>query len=55
MVKGYTDEIKAYGSIKNNIKKVLLKFDQTENLIVCYEASSCGYTIYRQEAVNLIK
>ncbi|MTI62248.1 MAG: IS110 family transposase [Firmicutes bacterium] len=48
--KGYTGNIKVYGSIKNDIKllmKVLLKFNQVENLIVCYEASSCGYTIYR--------
>src|SRR5690554_6937056 len=49
-VKGFTADIKVYGSIQNNIKqlmKILLKFDKKENLLVCYEASSCGYTIYR--------
>ncbi len=49
-VKGYADEIKIYVSIKYNIttlKKVLFIFDQVDNLKVCYEASSCGYTIYR--------
>lgn len=49
-VKGFTGDIKIYGSVKNNLKqlkKVLLKFDKAENLLVCYEASSCGYTIYR--------
>jgi len=43
---GYKGDIQVYGSIINNIKtliKVLLKFNQPENLKVCY----CGYTIYR--------
>jgi len=44
-------EPRFHGNIQNtpeSIRKLFKKLGAPENLLVCYEAGSCGYSIYRQ-------
>src|ERR1700736_6458860 len=48
---GRNGEVLSYGSIDNTkaaLAKLLQKLGKSATLHVCYEASGCGYGVYRQ-------